>query len=1798
MSRKSRNRERSIPPVSGGSPVPLKGATPRAATGTSQAGQVDPRLRVMRFNTRFLFITAVLGLCVAAGIHVAHGYSVERNADQLLKRAWDADAQGDAELAVRWYTQYLRLTEYEDPEEMAEGQGGNANPAEPRRVTDIVERIGTLMDQEDPSIDEMVRIYRTFEEVLRRDPERVQIRRRLVAIAISFGRFRDAATHLEKLLPADPSQATADDAVTARLLGESYARLGASPTLLKDAQKHLLNAIDWDPANSDAYLLLSALWLEHPQQADLKAASGISELAPYLSDSSDGENGTSELATRAAYEILDAMVAEASSRELALLRKAEMLLSASNQDDAAPMAEEFARKRARELLDSAEGAVAAIPAFADLNLDGAVTEDELALRLMRGDQISRLVEAERAADLSLSVLEEGADAIRRSNAALLAIRINLSLDEIVPLAGLSDEDPLAVLDYFDRARSLSRSSLSIEHANPQVYTVAGQLALGESAQIEPGDVNEHVYYLNQAIDYLEIGLDHVEELAAQSTSTSQSRWDPWARAVAEQPALQTMRFELQWQLFNVRLSKAVVLGDTESLQDRFKDAYEALTAVAADSGIAKDDPQLRYLQARLDLSARKWKEALSQFERLRLQFAEGSSLWRSCVRLLGACFDQAGNPDAKLDLFRVSLLADPLWSDGYVGEAEALIALGRIDEAISRYERVSAVSGVMEKLAALELNRLDGLPAERRDFGRVERLLNVATSDKPETEIPQPSSHRQAALIAELLMIRAVSQWNQSATAGDSAGQAAASALLDRGQEVLTTSRDTRPWNPESWGSLALFVVRRPDLDPTSRLAQARDILEQGAQLHTDSIVLRLTAIDIASLQPPEEALKLLIGLDLETNGLSEDEQLQLHQVLATAYSRAGDHDSAIRSWQRAAELRPDEFQPHAAIVQLVLYLANRTDDGINESLWNEHFGQLAAIEEDLQGGQGPLTALFLAQRRVFDVSAARAAEQSTSDLSLDEAENWLQAAAQLRPHWSVIPKWLGVIAQLESQVPIAAAHYERAYELGDRSPDVVRWLMAYYDSQAGSHDAAIRGLSIAKRDQLYLEINRDVPRLITGDIARQAIDLLMDRGQYAEAIGVAEDLSAASGNAEDRILLAVRRLEVLRKSFDMPRAAREAETAEIEALFIEATQMAPSVPNTWTWLVSFYSRVGRANDAEQALARAAEAIPDEPPHVEPLTLGFCREIIAATIGLAKDEVARHIDLARIEYDRALQTDPSDPGLNFTVSQFHSRQSDPEAAVRLLEQILSKDDALSLADRAMVVIAKARSLAASGTRSDTDAALELLQATEWPDEATRLGALRVQALILDRRNGPGDWRRLLAILEEIAGIQRLSLSESLVSAALYEIALGDWPRAQGIYEELLRADAGNADVLASLIHGLLRHANGDQEILEEARQHFRNLSAIQPDNYRTRSIEARLMAADGQASEAAAMLARFVRQELLESPAAALVEEIDEAHLAEVSEHLADVARQQGDDVALQVLSDISRDAAEGRFQQAIVALNGLAQAQWLVAEIRTELLNSAARLTEEIGELAVAETLYREYADTSSRAEAILSLIRFLGRQDRHSEALALCEAHWNELPAQVIGGVAIGLIRHGAVAEPASTEIAAHLDAALVAATEDAQKIELLRLLADLRDYQLRFDDAQSIYLQILGLDPDHVIALNNLAWLMARSGRAAEAMQLVARAVEKAGPYPELLDTTAVVLLEAGRTAEAVALLEEAIADRPLPEAYFHLAEAHARAGSVAASQAALKKSDELGLDPAALHPLDRERYQQLTLQLSTR
>lgn len=126
----------------------------------------------------------------------------------------------------------------------------------------------------------------------------------------------------------------------------------------------------------------------------------------------------------------------------------------------------------------------------------------------------------------------------------------------------------------------------------------------------------------------------------------------------------------------------------------------------------------------------------------------------------------------------------------------------------------------------------------------------------------------------------------------------------------------------------------------------------------------------------------------------------------------------------------------------------------------------------------------------------------------------------------------------------------------------------------------------------------------------------------------------------------------------------------------------------------------------------------------------------------------------------------------------------------------------------------------------------------------------------------------------------------------------------------------------------------------------------------------------------------------------------------------------------------------------------------------------------------------------------------------------------------------------------------------------------IAVRMMLAEMLQGGGQRESAVKEYEAVLVLQPGHIRALNNLAWLY-HEQQDKRALAMAQQAYEKSGRVPEIADTYGWILLNGGQEQESVPILAAAAAGSALPVIQYHYAVALSRTGSVQAARQHLAK-----------------------------
>lgn len=131
-------------------------------------------------------------------------------------------------------------------------------------------------------------------------------------------------------------------------------------------------------------------------------------------------------------------------------------------------------------------------------------------------------------------------------------------------------------------------------------------------------------------------------------------------------------------------------------------------------------------------------------------------------------------------------------------------------------------------------------------------------------------------------------------------------------------------------------------------------------------------------------------------------------------------------------------------------------------------------------------------------------------------------------------------------------------------------------------------------------------------------------------------------------------------------------------------------------------------------------------------------------------------------------------------------------------------------------------------------------------------------------------------------------------------------------------------------------------------------------------------------------------------------------------------------------------------------------------------------------------------------------------------------------------------------------------------------------LMVLGMLMQGEERHDEAAALNRKILELDPNNIIAINNLAWVLCEEqGQPEEALKLAEKGLTIAPEYMDLIDTRGVIHYRLGHLKEAAADFSKCIELYPahlpsLAPVRFHLARVYAQMGRKTEAAEELKKA----------------------------
>ena len=255
-----------------------------------------------------------------------------------------------------------------------------------------------------------------------------------------------------------------------------------------------------------------------------------------------------------------------------------------------------------------------------------------------------------------------------------------------------------------------------------------------------------------------------------------------------------------------------------------------------------------------------------------------------------------------------------------------------------------------------------------------------------------------------------------------------------------------------------------------------------------------------------------------------------------------------------------------------------------------------------------------------------------------------------------------------------------------------------------------------------------------------------------------------------------------------------------------------------------------------------------------------------------------------------------------------------------------------------------------------------------------------------------------------------------------------------------------------------------------------------------------------------------------------------------------------------------------------------------------------AARLLDDFGGRLTAPTVKRQAENYFEKARAgyesyvrqhpgsELLLARFDARRGKVEDALQGIERYGEQSVPQDVAEV-VGAIVSGPQTNPSQLK---RLEAVVVALLDKTHRpTPLLIGLAEIQSAQDRPQDSEKIYREILEKDPRDDLACNNLSMILAlQKTKLDEALELIDKTIQRAGPQGPFLDTRAVVSIARREPGRALEDLELALAERKTPLRLFHKAWAYHESAMDNKAKESLQLARNAGLEDSMLARPERE------------
>jgi tetratricopeptide (TPR) repeat protein len=946
------------------------------------------------------------------------------------------------------------------------------------------------------------------------------------------------------------------------------------------------------------------------------------------------------------------------------------------------------------------------------------------------------------------------------------------------------------------------------------------------------------------------------------------------------------------------------------------------------------------------------------------------------------------------------------------------------------------------------------------------------------------------------------------------------------------------------------YVSSRPEAPPaaTLRLIQL-EIASMGrrtpSQRDWTAIERQLDALEQAIPAVPEVALvraelRLAQGKPDDARRVLDDARRQNPgqiDIVAAQIALAEQSNNESHFDELLADAEADIDDPVAFALlkgQTILRRAGSDAAPALEELWQTSERLSPADRTRLAEGLSSLAARSEAFELAADL-AAMVAEARPNDLRI--RQHGIDIAVRGR-QWDRLEAILADVRKIEGEGPLW--HYGRALQRLANAQGSDDLAVAFDDAskarvlRPGWSKAVLllaeildRQGDAARAADAYLEamaLGERQPRLIA-----RAVTRLFEQRRFADADQVLRRAQEHQGHATSDLTRLAAEVSLQLQDFD--RALDLARTVAADSHRLE----------DHLWAAHLFELVGQTEEAETRLRRAIELNSAAPEPRVALVQLLARSgrshdaetaVADAQSAIPAEQAAVTIaqcyqilgrpEAAAQQYQRALATSPEDALIVRRAAEFYLANRMSSEAEPLLRRLVEGEIESSEHDRAWARTSLALVLGTSGDPRGTNEALKLLDANRGSPHATSAD-LRARAVILASQPSADARKQAIETLQQLLADDRATLPEDRFLLAELLRQAGDSSRAGEQLRRALAAQPEEHRYVSAYVRLLLERGE-----TAEAELWIDRLKALAPHHRQSVEWEARLQIALGRPTEAATVLIDFAN----------------------------------------------SPDDSQGASAQRLWAIDTLAT---FAAELDAAGKHDDARLLAERAVPLVTRHLQEQ-------PEEVLRVAVSQARFGQIDEALAALAGAPDTATTESIEALAVAIMTNPVANDAHLSQLQHLLDRCL---ERDGAPTPLLAISADLLGWRGDFAGAQARYRLLLERNRADVRALNNLALVLALGEhRHDEALALIERAIELAGPHGALLDTRGLIHLAAGRAKTAQEDFQRAIEQNSAVERYLHLAGAQWKAQEETLAKQSWSKAKSLGFSWNSLHPLERE------------